>query len=80
MRGRDPHFGSICRRDEFPRPRTSPRFVGASTRTRSDDFSLNAFPFKRRPDEVGIRCRSLMSILYFLSTAVGVPHLTWRKD
>ena len=38
-----------------------------------DDFSLNAFPFKRQPDEVGIRCRSLMSILYFLSTAVEVP-------
>lgn len=38
-----------------------------------NDFRLSAFPFKRPPDEVGIRCRSLMGVLYFLSTAVEPP-------
>jgi hypothetical protein len=42
-----------------------------------DDFSLSAFPFKRQPNELGIRCRSLLGVLYFLSTAVEppVPHV-----
>jgi hypothetical protein len=38
-----------------------------------DDFKLSAFPFKRQPDGLGIRCRSLLGVLYFLSTAVEPP-------
>jgi hypothetical protein len=38
-----------------------------------DDFKLTAFPFRRQPDEVGIRCRSLLGILYFLSQGVQLP-------
>ena len=38
-----------------------------------DDFRLTAFPFKRQPDEVGIRCRSLLGVLYFLSQSVEPP-------
>jgi hypothetical protein len=37
------------------------------------DFKLTAFPFKRSPEELGIRCRSLMGVLYFLATAVEPP-------
>ncbi len=37
------------------------------------EFRLSAFPYGRQPAEVGIRCRSLMGILYFLSTAVEPP-------
>jgi len=42
------------------------------------EFTLTAFPFKRAPTEVGIRCRSLLGVLYFLSTAVEPPspHVT----
>ena len=44
----------------------------------TNDFRLSAFPFGRARDEMGIRCRSLMGILYFLSTAVEppAPHVT----
>jgi len=38
-----------------------------------NEFTLTAFPFERRPTEVGIRCRSLLGVLYFLSTAVEPP-------
>jgi hypothetical protein len=38
-----------------------------------DDFRLTAFPFQRQPTEVGLRCRSLLGVLYFLSQAVEVP-------
>ena len=38
-----------------------------------DDFYLTAFPFKRTPGEVGMRCRSLIGVLYFLSKAVEPP-------
>jgi hypothetical protein len=38
-----------------------------------EDFRLTAFPFKRRPDEVGIRARSLLGVLYFLSQSVELP-------
>jgi hypothetical protein len=38
-----------------------------------DDFTLTAFPFQRRPTEVGVRCRSLLGVLYFLSTSVETP-------
>ena len=34
---------------------------------------LTAFPFRRQPDEVGLRCRSLLGVLYFLSAAVEPP-------
>jgi len=37
------------------------------------DFELSGFPFRRKPNEVGLRSRSLLAILYFLSTAVDVP-------
>jgi hypothetical protein len=37
------------------------------------EFTLSAFPYRRQPNEVGIRCRSLMGILYLLSTAVEPP-------
>jgi hypothetical protein len=38
-----------------------------------NDFTLTAFPFERRPSEVGVRCRSLLGVLYFLSQAVEPP-------
>ena len=38
-----------------------------------DDFTLTAFPFERQPTEVGLRCRSLLGVLYFLSAAVEPP-------
>jgi len=38
-----------------------------------DDFTLTAFPFGRQPTEVGIRCRSLLGVLYFLSQSVELP-------
>jgi hypothetical protein len=38
-----------------------------------DEFVLTAFPYKREPNEVGVRCRSLLSVLYFLSQSVEVP-------
>ena len=38
-----------------------------------DEFTLTAFPFERRPTEVGVRCRSLLGVLYFLSTSVETP-------
>jgi hypothetical protein len=38
-----------------------------------DDFTLTAFPFGRQPTEVGIRCRSLLGELYFLSQSVELP-------
>jgi len=38
-----------------------------------DDFLLTDFPFKREPNQVGIRCRSLLGVLYFLSQSVEAP-------
>jgi hypothetical protein len=38
-----------------------------------DEFRLTAFPFERRPSEVGLRCRSLLGVLYFLSQSVEPP-------
>ena len=38
-----------------------------------DEFTLTAFPFKREPTEVGMRCRSLLGVLYFLSQSVEPP-------
>jgi len=38
-----------------------------------NEFQLTAFPFGRRRDQVGLRCRSLLGVLYFLSTAVEPP-------
>ena len=38
-----------------------------------DDFLVIAFPFKRESTEVGIRCRSLLGVLYFLSESIHPP-------
>jgi hypothetical protein len=38
-----------------------------------DDYVLDGFPFGRRRDHVGIRCRSLLGIMFFLSQAIEVP-------
>ena len=38
-----------------------------------DEFALISFPFERNPTELGIRCRSLLGVLYFLSTSVEPP-------
>src|SRR5262249_13519210 len=38
-----------------------------------DEFVLTSFPYKRQPSEVGLRCRSLLGVLYFLSQSVEVP-------
>src|SRR5262245_4533179 len=38
-----------------------------------NDFTLTAFPFDRQATEVGVRCRSLLGVLYFLSQAVDPP-------
>jgi hypothetical protein len=38
-----------------------------------DAFRLTAYPFERQPSEVGLRCRSLLGVLYFLAQSVEVP-------
>jgi hypothetical protein len=38
-----------------------------------NDFQLTEFPFNRQPNQVGIRCRSLLGVLYFLSQSVEPP-------
>jgi hypothetical protein len=38
-----------------------------------DEFVITAFPYGRKPSEVGMRCRSLLGVLYFLSQSVDVP-------
>lgn len=38
-----------------------------------DEYVLDGFPFGRQPDHIGIRCRSLLGIMFFLSLAVEVP-------
>ena len=38
-----------------------------------EEFRLTAFPFERQRTEVGVRCRSLLGVMYFLSQAVEVP-------
>lgn len=38
-----------------------------------DEFKLDGFPYNRKPDHVGVRCRSLLGIMFFLSKAVEVP-------
>lgn len=42
-----------------------------------DNFRLTAYPFRRQPTEVGLRCRSLLGVLYFLAQSVEppAPHL-----
>ncbi|HTF33832.1 MAG TPA: hypothetical protein VK714_09060 [Myxococcota bacterium] len=73
--GRDPHFWL-----RSPQDPGSPlvedlaivrRYLGLEPGR--DDFRLTAFPFRRQPNEVGIRCRSLLGVLYFLSQAVQLP-------
>lgn len=38
-----------------------------------ENFRLTAFPFERQSSDVGLRCRSLLGVLYFLSQSVEVP-------
>ena len=38
-----------------------------------DEFQLTDFPFRRGPDEVAIRCRSLLGVMYFLSQSIQLP-------
>jgi hypothetical protein len=38
-----------------------------------EEFQLTQFPFHRAPDEIGMRGRSLLGLLYFLSQAVEAP-------
>ena len=73
--GRDPHFWLRSPQDPH-----SPLVEDLAIVRRElglepgrDDFRLTAFPFRRQPNEVGIRCRSLLGILYFLSQAVQLP-------
>ena len=37
------------------------------------EFRLTGYPYKRQPGEVGLRCRSLLAVLYFLSQSVEPP-------
>ncbi len=37
------------------------------------DFRLTAYPFECKPDEVGLRCRSLLAVLYYLAQSVEPP-------
>jgi hypothetical protein len=73
--GRDPRFWL-----HTPADRDSPLAADVAAVRRSlglepgkEDFQLTAFPFGRRRAEVGIRCRSLLGVLYFLSAAVEPP-------
>lgn len=38
-----------------------------------EEFELTAFPFRRHPNQLGIRCRSLLAVLYFLAESVQTP-------
>src|SRR5258705_8361221 len=38
-----------------------------------EEFELTAFPFRRHPNQVGIRCRSLLAVFYFLAESVQTP-------
>lgn len=38
-----------------------------------EEYAMTPFPFRRNPDEVGVRGRSLLGVLYFLSQAVEAP-------
>jgi hypothetical protein len=38
-----------------------------------EEYNMTPFPYKRRPDEVGVRGRSLLGVLYFLSQSVEPP-------
>ena len=38
-----------------------------------DEFVVTSFPYRRKPSEIGLRCRSLLGVLYFLSQSVEVP-------
>ena len=37
------------------------------------EFRLTGYPYNRQPGEVGLRCRSLLAVLYFLSQSVEPP-------
>ncbi len=73
--GRDPHFWLRPPSD----PHSSLAADVAAVRRHLDldpgrvDFQLTAFPFGRRRTEVGLRGRSLLGVLYFLSQSVELP-------
>jgi hypothetical protein len=73
--GRDPHFWI-----HSPADPSSPlaadvevvrRYLGLQAGR--DDFELTGFPFNRGPGQVGMRCRSLLGVLHFLSSSVEPP-------
>jgi hypothetical protein len=73
--GRDPHFWIRASGDS---PSSLAADVAAVRRYLElepgrEDFRLTGFPFHRAPDEVGMRCRSLLAILYFLASSVEAP-------
>ena len=38
-----------------------------------DEFYVSAYPFRRLPDEIGVRGRTLLGVLFYLSQAVEAP-------
>jgi len=73
--GRDPHFWI-----HSPADPSSPlaadvqmvrRYLGLLAGR--DDFELTGFPFSRRPGQVGMRCRSMLGVMHFLSSSVEPP-------
>jgi hypothetical protein len=73
--GRDPHFWL-----HDPADPHSPLAADVAAVRRyldlepgRNDFQLTEFPFKREPNQVGMRCRSLLGVLYFLSQSVEPP-------
>lgn len=73
--GRDPHFWIRAPADPAS-PLAEDVAVVRHLLAREpgrEDFELTGFPFRRQPDEVGMRCRSLLGILYFLSSTVEPP-------
>ncbi len=73
--GRDPHFWILSPQDPASPLAADVEAVRRQLGLESgrEDFRLTGFPFRRAPDEVGMRCRSLLAILYFLASAVEPP-------
>jgi hypothetical protein len=73
--GRDPHFWIHSPADPSS-PLTADveavrRYLGLQAGR--DDFELTGFPFDRTAGQVGMRCRSLLGVLHFLSSSVEPP-------
>lgn len=45
----------------------------------TNEFNITAFPYKRRPLEIGLRGKTLLGALYYLSLAVEVPAADLNK-